>query len=215
MTALFNDLPTQRKSPSHLPGAVLSDGFESLEEMARHFECYETDPWAPAALLTVELMTPLVVDPCCGTGIMTVAARKAGYSVFANDLVDWGFPRDGALNFLCASNNNFPIRGNTVFKNPPFSYACDFVDKAKELGARKIICFQRYAWYESDERRRWWEADEPARIWLCGDRAVCWRFDIPPEDRKNGAPTPHAFFVWERGHKGPPITRKIWKDMVA
>ena len=37
----------------------------------------------------------------------------------------------------------------TVFMNPPFSRAEEFVSYAQALGARKIICFQRQAWRES------------------------------------------------------------------
>ena len=213
-TALFEetDLPALRKAPSHLVGAKLAPKFDTLEEQARFYECFETPAWAAAAILTVEIFTGEVVDPCCGTGILVRAAIKAGYDVTANDVCFWGFPIDTEADFLTEA---FDLEGKTVFMNPPFSKACAFVDRAFELGARKVVCFQRYAWFESDDRRNWWERNPPARIWLCGDRAICWRFDIAPQDRRNGAPTAHAWFVWERGHKGGPITSKIWKDMEA
>ncbi|WP_425404607.1 hypothetical protein [Hwanghaeella sp.] len=212
--ALFNetDLPTLRKAPSHLVGAQLKPKFATLEEQARFYECFETDPWAAAAILTVEILTAEVLDPCCGTGILVRAAIRAGYDVAANDVCDWGFPRDTEADFL---THYIDLTGKTVFMNPPFSKAGAFVDRAFELNARKVVCFQRYAWFESDDRRKWWERNPPARIWLCGDRAACWRFDIAPQDRNGNPNTAHAWFVWERGHKGGPVIGKIWRDMAV
>ena len=103
----------------------------------------------------------------------------------------------------------------TVFMNPPFSLACEFVDHARMMGARKIICFQRYAWREGaldgqSKRGTWWEKNPPARIWLCGDRAQCLRFDLRGQNIPK-PPTAHAWFVWERGHRGAEITRGLYK----
>ena len=38
-----------------------------------------------------------------------------------------------------------PDEDYTIFMNPPFSKAVEFVEKAIALGARKIVCFQRFA----------------------------------------------------------------------
>jgi hypothetical protein len=35
---------------------------------------------------------------------------------------------------------------------------------------------------------------------------------VPPEERKGGTDIPHAWYVWERGHKGAELTGAIWKD---
>jgi len=96
--------------------------------------------------------------------------------------------------------------------NPPFSKACAFVDKARTLGARKVVCFQRQAWRESDTRRAWWEANPPARVWVCGNRATCWLVTVPPEERGSGTPVAHAWYVWERGHRGAELMGAIWKE---
>lgn len=96
--------------------------------------------------------------------------------------------------------------------NPPFSKAEAFVDRAQKLGARKVICFQRQAWRESQARRLWWEQNSPARVWVCGARATCWRFDLLTSDvsRLGGSTTAMAWYVWERGHKGAEVTSAIY-----
>lgn len=164
-----------------------------------------------------QFVTRTVVDPCCGTGILSEAARMAGYDVLANDLYDWGYTGGSAIgeDFLSSLMLARWCRDNTVFLNPPFSRATDFVDRALQAGARKVVCFQRQAWRESQTRRAWWDANPPARIWLCGDRATCWLMHLTPEQRAkmSGTATPHAWYVWERGQKGAEMLGTIWKEM--
>jgi hypothetical protein len=210
----------------------------TLTERAIQLEAFETDQWAAKAICEVELMTPQVVDPCVGTGILTNAARKAGYLVHTNDIYDWS--REPELSCEAPQhigdwlNRLEPVApfieglGKwTAFMNPPFQTACEFIERAFELGAYKVICFQRFAWRSSDERVEFWKGFPPARIWLCIDRASCYRFDIPsrcpnPDLCENGlakkqkspmrcrecmsgTTTEHAFYVWERGHKGAEV----------
>jgi len=195
----------------HLPKAILEPPFETLEEQAKAAEAWETAPWAAAAILEVEILTQEVVDPCCGTGILSDALCAAGYTPWPQDLYYWGYPPQHSAGDDWLKNRT-RLDGASVFMNPPFSLACQFVDKAFELGARKVVCFQRLAWRESQDRRQWWDNRPPARIWLCGDRAHTWLFTVPPEERKNPRFMPCAWYVWEQGHRGIEATNTIWKS---
>ena len=185
------------------------------EDLAREAEAYETDPWAVEAILGRELMTKRVLDPCCGRGIMANAAHDRGHFVTAFDLYDWGckdFPGGSAVDFLTWKPPQGVDWGEfTVFMNPPFSKAEAFVEHSEELGARKIICFQRFAWWEGQKRGSFWDEHPPNRVYVCAARATCWRIDIPPEERKSGSPTAHAWFVWERGHPGGTLLGRLEK----
>jgi hypothetical protein len=196
-------------------------------QFCKDLEAYETDTWAIEAILDVELMTESVMDPCCGTGRMAAAAEARGHRVATLDIHDWSqdFPEarspDNLIDFLAVKPPG--LEGDhTFFLNPPFSKACEFVDKCKELGARKIIVFQSWSWRSSDRRNAWWLKNPPARIWICIDRATCFRFDVPgtcpvPAECKGkkkagkcrqcmgSTPTTHAFYVWERGHTGASV----------
>ncbi len=190
-------------------------------EAAQRLEAWTTDPWAAAALFDVELFTPTIYDPCCGTGVLGTAAIAAGYKVVETDIYDWKNPRARArCDFLDGSEYTWPVAGKTVLMNPPFSTACQFVETALAMGARKVACFQRWAWWaESNKRRKFWEQRPPARIWACADRATCWLVTLsqgereftPDGRRRGGTTTPHAWYIWERGHAGPPVIGKIWK----
>lgn len=181
-----------------MSGALFPWPWADRTELCIQAEMFETPEWAAEAILDTEILTPLVIDPCCGRGVLSIAAQRRGYQVDAFDLHDWGFGRTG-YDFL---DWNEPPNGDfTVLMNPPFSQAAAFVRHAHDLGARKVVCFQRFAWWESGDRAEFWETQRPARLYVCRSRATCWRLDIPPEDRKGrGASTAHAWFVWERGH---------------
>lgn len=188
-----------------------------MHALSEKYEHWETDRWAPKALLTKELMTERVIDPCCGTGIMTLMAREAGYSVIPFDIFNWGFEGTILQDWLNLDPEFIEcVKDSTVFMNPPFSISEKFVEKCFEYGARKIICFQKFSWYEGafntgKKRGKFWDKYRPARIWVCGDRASCWRHDIALEDRTSSTPTAYAFFVFERGHMPAALCGHIFK----
>lgn len=175
-------------------------------QTCKDLEHFETPEWAAKAILRKEILTSLVIDPCCGIGILADAALSEGYKdVFAWDIYDWGYERQCAVSDFLVDGDGSEIEEEfTIFMNPPFSLACQFVERSFEIGARKVICFQRFAWWESARRRDFWEKFPPNRVYICADRADCWRHDIPKDLRGSGTPTAHAWFVWESGH--PPGT---------
>jgi len=190
---------------------------ESFEQICARLEHWETPQWAAAAILKKEIMTARIVDAGCGTGVLSLAARAQGYNVIPIDVHDWGFPGTIICDFLQPTDEVAAlIRGATVFMNPPFSRAVEFVETAFKNGARKVVCFQRFAWYESQKRAEFWRARPPSRIYICGNRATCWLHSIPQEQREKsaGSPTAHAFFVWEDGHPPAALTSHIFKGVL-
>lgn len=178
------------------------------KQRALDAECFETPLWAAQAILKAETLAGLVVDPCCGSGVLTTVANDAGYRTRAIDLHDWGFPsiRHDYLTLMETPASEF-----SVFMNPPFSLAIDFISHSLLLGARKIVCFQRFAFWESQKRRQFWQSNPPNRVYICGDRADCWRIDIPPDQRTSSTPTAHAWFVWERGSPAGTLLGHIYR----
>lgn len=193
---------------------------ETLTELCKRLEHFETPEWAAKAILNKEVLTRYVIDPCCGSGILTNVADKAGYDVYSIDIHDWGFPGTQVQDFLelerdFITENGEKIADFTFFMNPPFKLAVNFVEKAFELGARKIVCFQRFAWWEAKSRKVFWQKYPPNRVYICGDRAASWRHDIRGWDRISSTPTAHAWFVWEKGHPPATLIGHIYKGDAA
>lgn len=187
-----------------------------LQLLCEELEHWETPEWAAKAILKKEILTQIVLDPCCGIGLLAEVAHRKKYNVIANDIHHWGYQAQGSTQDFLGTESFISMADFTVFMNPPFSLSEKFVDKSFDLGARKIVCFQKFSWYEGaydtgKKRGQWWEKRRPARIWICGDRADCWRHDIPKDKRTSGTPTAYAWFVWERGHAPAAITGHIYK----
>lgn len=212
---------------------------EEFTAACKQFEFYETPKWAAERILDVELLTDSVLDPCAGRGVLGDALIAKGYDrkmIAEIDLNAWpdqaprvATPIDfldeqirDELHPLC---HDWAGKDFSVIMNPPFSKACEFVSQALELGARKVLMFQRFSFLESTARRGFFDELPPARIWLCGERAHCWRGDMPEEDilDENGelivkgkkgrsSPTAHAWFVWERGHTGASQVQRLYKE---
>lgn len=205
-----------------IPHPEQHDDMSEISDLAKAAEAYETPRWAVEEILDREILTQHVVDPCAGKGVLAARAEDHGYKVFSFDkyypdslIEQWDFLTDFRAHGY--------ISGATVLMNPPFSLAVKFVERCIDLGARKIVCFQRFAWWESKGRRDFWEKHPPNRVYVCGDRASCWRFDIPKDDQGNrydpvtgkklaGTTTAHAWFVWERRHPAGTVLGHIYKD---
>lgn len=181
------------------------------ESLARSLEAFETPVWAAESILRSELLTHKVLDPCCGRGVLTKAAQDAGYAVQASDVYDWGFEEAVVpVDFLSYEED---LSDTTVFMNPPFSKAVEFVNHARALGARKILAFQRLSWLESGSRQAFWNEYPPVRIYVCGNRATCWRMDLllKEETTFSGSMLAHAWFVWERGHPASASFGRVYR----
>lgn len=188
---------------------------EDLENLCRRLEHFETPLWAAQRILEKERLTIRVLDPCCGSGILTLAAREKGYKCAAMDIHHWGFEGTYICDFLSESFLPDHMPEFSVFMNPPFSKACEFVEKSLQAGAEKVLCFQRFAWLESAQRKDFWDKASLTKIYLCGDRAPSWRHDIPQDQRNSTTPTAHAWFVFEKNFTKdslPELIRLYKKD---
>lgn len=90
---------------------------------------YATDPRAARLLMEVEKFSPMIWECACGEGHLAKEFEKAGYRVYATDLVDrgYGYQQD----FLsCAAP---PIPGFDIITNPPYSKAQEFVEHALDI----------------------------------------------------------------------------------
>lgn len=198
-----------------------------MMELCKRLGHYETDPWAARAILQKEALTRFVVDPCVGTGILAETAKEAGSRVLSYDIHNWGYKDTIVADwlddyFLERYENREGFAGYTCFMNPPFEKAEEFVEKAFERNFDKIICFQRFAWYESRDRKNFWDKYPPNRVYVCGDRATCWRHDIPINERGKrydpetgrelaGSSTAHAWFIWEKWLPAGTLLGRIYK----
>lgn len=182
-----------------------------LTHLCKELEHFEIPEWSVESILDKEIMIGIVFDPCCGTGIMVEAAHRRNYNTFSSDIYNWGYAAQSSIADFLECGKFHCFGDFTVFMNPPFSKACEFVEKSFKLGASKVVMFQRFAFWESKKRRKFWEEYKPSRVYICGDRADCWRHDIPKDQRGSSSPTAHAWFVFEKDYQGDTVLGHVWK----
>jgi hypothetical protein len=171
-------------------------------------DCYSTPPCAVEALLRVEDIPrdAQVWEPACGTGNIARTLQLNGYrNVWSTDLVDHGFGH-GGYNFL-ADRGQDEFYANVIVTNPPYRLAEQFVTKAVKI-CPWVIMLLRLAFLESEKRSFILERAGLARVHVFRNR-------LPMMHRKDwdgpkaSSAMPFAWFVWQRGHKGPPTLNRI------
>ena len=176
-------------------------------ERAAH-DLYIEPPWVSKRLFAVETFPGVIVDPCCGTGMIPEAARAAGLSSYASDIADHGYgqclrdfltePAPTTLHF-------------SVVTNPPYGLAREIVERALELGALKVAIFFPIA--RMNAAWRWLTPLPLAHMYLVSPRP-----SVPPrtvfdhgEKAKGGRPD----FIWlilDRKYEGKPTWGWLHRD---
>jgi len=191
--------------------------FEAIEDAAKKLEACETPLWAAYAGLSCADLQTRIIDPCVGRGVLSNVARAAGHDVRSADVYPWEYEGERLLvDFLSpdaeALVDGWEPQSFDVFMNAPFTRACEFVDRAFELGARKVLNFHGIAWFGSKTRRSWWDGACCKNVHFCAERATWWYFHIAPEKRKGSNPKEHAWYEFERGYVGDPDFKRLYRD---
>jgi len=153
--------------------------------------------WISIRLFEVEDFdrSQVLLDPCTGFGRIAEAAKVAGYTVIAADIIDQGYPGCLVQDFL--DRKSTPP---TVVGNPPFNAVEAFASHALELGARKVALLFPVARLNA---ARWLKELPLRRIWLLTPRP-----SIPPGyviargEKPGGGKTDFTWLIFERGYTG-------------
>jgi hypothetical protein len=173
----------------------------------RKQDCYETPLEAVHALLKVEKLPLDIWEPACGPGNIVRVLQDAGHRVHATDLYDYNCGISG-IDFLTAGHR----ATGAIVTNPPYRLGQMFVERALEMKVPLVIMLLRLAFLESERRTRILEFSGLARVHVFRNR-------LPMMHRKDwdgpkaSSAIPFAWFVWERGYKGPTtIDRISWGE---
>lgn len=189
-------------------GLTLRAGVKSHSYADRRADLYETPAEATRALLKVESFPHLIWEPACGRGAITRVLRAAGHGVLASDLNAYGAGQDFQFDFLERYRTEVPA----IITNPPYRVAAQFVRRATEQ-APKVAMLMRLAFLESEARRDVLEQAGLARVHVFRNRLPMMHRDGWAGPRASSA-IAFAWFVWERGHQGPPMLNRIsWEPI--
>jgi len=176
----------------------------------RQADCYETPACAVEALLRVEKLPRFIWEPACGPGAIVKVLRDHGHTVFASDLLDYGWEH-AIEDFLSVQVPISKINSVGLVTNPPYMLAEEFVRKALYF-CPKVYMLLRLAFLESARRADILDRGSGlARVHVFANR-------LPMIHRRNWA-GPKAssaiafgWFCWQRGYGGlATVDRITWE----
>ena len=177
-------------------GNPRSSGYQRSER-----DLYTEPEWAVEALLDAEKIEGPIWDPACGTGTIPRVCRRRGLVACGTDIADK--PRSLRHDFLMdapmATTRDMPIQ--SIICNPPFKLAEEFIRHAVvDLKVDVAAFLLRLAFLEGQARRKMFERTPLARVLVFSKRVSM----PPPGTKQVGGAVAFAWFVWRRGHVGPP-----------
>jgi hypothetical protein len=179
-----------------------------IERIPQDF--YATPAEVTRALLRVEGdrldSFPVIWEPAAGTGAI-VEVLKRNHSVVFSDIADRGYPHVRVQSF-------FDYRAPpalAIVTNPPFSevnwrdgkgrwitHALDVLD------IEYMALLLPWTWPAAAGLGEIWEKHPPAIVYL-----MRWRIDWTEQ---GAPPSSHAWFIYDRGHRGETILRMLDRE---
>jgi len=168
----------------------------------RGHDLYETPPCAVEALLKVETLPKRIWEPACGPGSISRVLTKHGHSVLSSDIVDYGQHYTKRDFLACTEPTD-----RTIITNPPYLLAEKFVRRALQLSPQ-VYMLLRLAFLESQRRSDILENTGLIRIHVFRNRLPMMHRD-GWTGKKASSALAFAWFVWERGYRGPTVIDRI------
>ena len=158
---------------------------------------YPTPPEATEALLAVEDMRGMTLEPACGDGAICKVLEKHRIPFDATDMVDRGYGK-GGLDFL---TTNYDRTYENVITNPPFSLAQEFLERALTLSSRKVALLCKLQFLEGGKRKAMFEKTPLKSVHVFSKRLSMTRGGVK---MKNSGMIAFAWFVWDHAYYGKP-----------
>jgi hypothetical protein len=161
-------------------------GYERKER-----DLYETPEWVTHALLPhLPHYIKHVWEPAAGGGKMVNALRGAGYEVRASDIS----AGEDFLKLIVAPTVD------AIITNPPYETATSFIVKAVRLLPDGLVAMLLRTDFDHASSRSQLFAFCP----IFSKKVVLTKRIRWFEDSKGSPSFNHAWFIWDRAHKGPP-----------
>ncbi len=173
----------------------------------RGLDLYETPSCATEALLGAENIPHTIWECAAGRGAVVKVLRDRGLAVIASDIIQRDFPLHFVADFL--AQTKAPVGCDCILTNPPFSLINEFIAHALDLAPR-VIVLAPLGLMASERRTEIMERRGLARIHVFVELLPMMHRDSWTGPKASSAIN-HAWYVWEREHRGPTTFHRISK----
>lgn len=174
----------------------LGGGFTSLQPkyLRAANDFYPTPKEAADVLLNRVKFEGKIWECACGDGALSKYMEDKGYTVQSSDLRTENIYGTGGVDFL-KSETQF----DNIVTNPPFCLAEEFIYHSIGLSRKKSVFLLRLAFLESEKRFKLFSKHPPSEVIVISKRIP---FFVSGKWHKAGSTFPHAWFIWDKEHKG-------------
>lgn len=172
-----------------------------------HHDYYATDPIAAELLLQQEEFYN-IWECASGENHLADVFKRHGHDVRTSDIVQ-RTPTTEVYDFLSMDNTSW--RGDIV-TNPPYRLATEFIYKALSIirEGNKVAMFLKLQFMEGKGRKRLFTNFPPKVIYVSSSRINCaMNGNFEGLRTTGGSAVAYAWYVWEKGYKGPTIIKWI------
>ena len=173
-----------------------------------HHDYYATDPIAAELLLREEDISTDIWECASGENHLADVFEKHGHNVRKSDIVK-RTPTTEEYDFLSMGNTSW--HGDIV-TNPPYKLATEFIYKALSIisDANKVAMFLKLQFMEGKERKHLFTNFPPKTIYVSSSRILCAKnAEFERMRAGGGSAVAYAWYVWEKGYKGPTTVKWI------
>ena len=163
---------------------------------------YATDPRSIDDLLAKEQFDNLIWEPAVGMGHMALSLYEKGYTVFASDILNRGWPDTEIIDFVNTDVSQFDFDGD-IITNPPYKYCLEFVLQSLKAikPGHKVAMFLKLTALEGGKRyEELYSKYPPKTVYVYAKRIICAKNG--DFDKVSGSAVCYAWFVWEKGFTG-------------
>jgi len=163
---------------------------------------YQTPTWATKKLLEYEKFEGDILEPCCGSGAISIVLENADYEVYSGDIRTdddvYGVKGADILKLNSKEDSKF----DNIVTNPPYYCAKEIILKSLDITSGKVAMLLKLTFLESVKRYEFFK-NTPLKIVY----VFCKRVQMYPEGierPKNSGTICFAWFIWEHGYIGKP-----------
>lgn len=177
--------------------------FLSLDMEKSPADFYQTPTIATKKLLENERFRGRILEPACGEGAISKVLTQNRYKVDSYDLHDYGFGVPG-VDFL----GNRISKAVNIVTNVPYSIWEPFTRKCLDIYQKKLCLIFPLRYLEGKTRSHLFEETYLTRVYVFSFRIGF----LLPGRTKVSKMIAYAWYVWEKGHEGPPTIHWLHKE---
>ena len=176
---------------------------------------YATPGIAVEKLLERETFSKYIWEPACGEGHISKVLEAHDYDVASSDIIDRGYS-NLVIDFLTSDESELD---EDIITNPPYKHALSFVQKALQSSSEghKVAMLLKIQFLEGADRGEFFKSNPPKKVYVFSNRIACaingdFSQVVTKTNRFKSAAC-FAWFIWEKGYKGPCIVDWITEDL--